>query len=107
MQEPTKKSANFDTEFITWFWENIPTNLEVYSNQSSVNICKKCLNRYDYYKRKIKKANTSKAEETIILLSTPKSTPNKDTSKFLFFKNIFGAFIYIVLTIIIILVNSY
>lgn len=85
LQESTKRNSNFDTEFITWFWENIPSNLEVCSNQPSVNICKKCLNRYDYYKRKNKKAN-SRAEETIILLSTPnstpKSTPIKDTSKF-------------------------
>ncbi|RIA97977.1 hypothetical protein C1645_813341 [Glomus cerebriforme] len=78
-QESIKKNTNVDYEFVKWFWENISQNLEIYSNQPSVNICKKWLNRYDYYKRKNK--NLNRIEETIILSS---NAPRKESKELIF-----------------------
>ena len=45
-----KKNTKFDPEFATWFWANISPHLEISSSQSLINLCKKCLNKYDYSK---------------------------------------------------------
>jgi hypothetical protein len=50
-QEAAKKRSNkFDSEFVTWFWSNVSPNLEISLSLSIVNICKRCLNKYDYLK---------------------------------------------------------
>jgi hypothetical protein len=50
-QEAARKRSNkFDPEFVAWFWSNVSPNLEISSNQSLVNICKGCLNKFDYLK---------------------------------------------------------
>ncbi len=50
-QEAAKKRKNnFDPEFVAWFWPNISPKLEISLSQSIINICKNCLNKYDYLK---------------------------------------------------------
>ena len=45
-----KRSNKFDPEFVAWFWPNVSPKLEISSSQSIINICKSCLNKYDYSK---------------------------------------------------------
>lgn len=45
-----KRSNKFDPDFVAWFWSNVSPNLEISSNQPLVNICKSCLNKFDYLK---------------------------------------------------------
>lgn len=50
-QEAARKRNNkFDQDFVVWFWSNVSQNLEISSNQSLVNICKSCLNKFNYIK---------------------------------------------------------
>ena len=52
-QEAARKRSNkFTPEFISWFWSNVSPNLEISSSQPLINICKSCLNKYDYLKGK-------------------------------------------------------
>jgi len=50
-QEAAKKRSNkFDPKFVSLFWSNVSPNLEISLSLSIVNICKRCLNKFDYLK---------------------------------------------------------
>jgi len=48
-----KNKKKFDHEFVSWFRNNISPSLEMPEDQHDANICKNCINKYDYYKRSI------------------------------------------------------
>jgi hypothetical protein len=49
-----KQKTKLDNEFVSWFHKNISPNLEISEEQHDANICRNCINKYDYYKRSIR-----------------------------------------------------
>ena len=39
-----------DSTFAIWFFKNISSQIEIQENQNDVNVCHKCINKFDYYK---------------------------------------------------------
>jgi hypothetical protein len=46
-----KDRRKFDPEFVSWFRNNIQPGLKIPGDRYNVNVCKKCINKYEYYKR--------------------------------------------------------
>lgn len=46
-----KDKGKFDPEFVNWFRNNIQPGLKIPGDRYNVNVCKKCINKYEYYKR--------------------------------------------------------
>ena len=44
------KKSKLDPIFVTWFFENISSQIKIFENENDVNICHKCINKYDYFK---------------------------------------------------------
>ena len=49
--ENPKHGRKFDFEFVNWFQINVSPHLKIPDDVDSVNICRKCINKYDYFKR--------------------------------------------------------
>ena len=46
-----KRNLKYDPLFVSWFYQNISANIEISEQQTDINICYKCNNKYDYAKR--------------------------------------------------------
>ena len=44
------KKLKLDPIFVIWFFKNISSQIEIPENQNDVNICHKCINKFDYFK---------------------------------------------------------
>src|SRR4051794_5701396 len=44
------KKSKLDPIFVTWFFENISSQINISKDQNDVNVCHKCINKYDYFK---------------------------------------------------------
>ncbi|CAI2185905.1 16435_t:CDS:2, partial [Funneliformis geosporum] len=69
-EEAKKRNVKLDSELVAWFWANISPDLEISLSQSVVNICKKCLNKYDYLKTN--NIVTKKLEEELMIFDLTK-----------------------------------
>jgi hypothetical protein len=47
---PQNKKLKLDPIFVIWFFENISSQIEILENQNDVNVCHKCVNKFDYFK---------------------------------------------------------
>ena len=46
-----KQRTRLDNIFISWFHSNISSDLEIPEDQHDVNVCRRCINKFEYYKR--------------------------------------------------------
>ena len=48
-----KAKTKLDNIFVSWFHENVSPSLEISEEQHDANVCRKCINKYDYYKKSV------------------------------------------------------
>jgi hypothetical protein len=46
-----KQKIKLDNEFISWFHDKISLKMETLEDKHDVNVCRRCINKYDYYKK--------------------------------------------------------
>jgi hypothetical protein len=46
-----KQKIKLDNVFVDWFYSNISPDLEISEDQHDANVCRKCINKFDYYKK--------------------------------------------------------
>ena len=46
-----KQKTKLDNEFVSWFHNNISPSLKMPEDQHNANVCRKCINKYQYYKK--------------------------------------------------------
>ena len=51
LKKQNPRNSKFDPLFVSWFLQNISSDIKISEQQSGVNICRKCLNKYDYKRR--------------------------------------------------------
>jgi hypothetical protein len=46
-----KQKIKLDNKFISWFHNHISPKMETLEDQHDANVCRRCINKYDYYKK--------------------------------------------------------
>ena len=46
-----KQKIKLDNLFVNWFHSNISLDLKISEDQHDANVCRRCINKYDYYKK--------------------------------------------------------
>lgn len=49
--EARKERTKLDNVFVNWFHNNILPDLEIPEDQYDVNVCRRCINKFEYYKK--------------------------------------------------------